>query len=74
MAIKQPLSTIMCGIFMWCAQELTWKTLAKWAKLEHKQVWKLTKACRLIAANFMMQNPDANKIGGLDKNGEAIKV
>ena len=73
-AIQKPIEVVMHAIFLWCAQQLNWDTIGKWATLSHKQVWKLTKACRLVAANFMMQNPDANKIGGLDKNGKPITV
>ena len=59
---------------MWSVQQLDWNVLGQWGKFNRKQVWTLTKACRLVAANFMMQNPDANKIGGLDENGKPIVV
>ena len=62
----------MVGIFYWCAQRLKWDTIGLWCGFSRKQVWKLTKACRLVAANFMLENPDANKIGGVNRAGQPI--
>ena len=48
----------------------------KWTSLKRKQVWviSITKACRLVAANFMLQNPELTKIGGVDIDGNPIVV
>ena len=71
--IYAPLANILEAIFYW-SSELEWPKITKWTSLSRKQIWKISRACRLVAANFMLENPDLTKIGGLDKKGRPIYV
>ena len=53
---------------------LTGKQIQKCANIRELAVSKITRACRLVAANFMLQNPDLNKVGGLNKHGKPMTV
>ena len=50
------------------------KQIAKWTGLSRKQVVLVVRACRLVAANFMLANPELNRLGGLDANGQPIVI
>ena len=70
--IWAPVGNILEGIFFWCTEGITQKTIGKFTSLNDKQVWRLTRACRLTAAKFMLENPELNRIGGHDANGKPI--
>ena len=63
------------AIFYWYVGYLPLWQISEWVKIKLRALDRLTKACRLIAANFMIQNPHLMKIGGLiGRNGKPIKV
>ena len=66
------MANILEAIYYWC-HDVSQAHIGKWTSLTTKQVWKVTRACRLITAKFMLQNPELNRIGGVDKNGNPIK-
>ena len=72
--VKAPMADVLLAIELWCSQQLNWETIGKYARLERKQIWRLAKACRLTAAHWMMQHPEANRIGGKDKSGNPITI
>ena len=51
---------------------LTLSKIKKQASVCGGTVAKITKIVRLLAENFMLQNPTLNKIGGLDSEGNPI--
>ena len=57
------LGRILLAIYYWEAG-VKEENISKWTVLAPKTIQKITKACRLIAANFMVANPNLNKIGG----------
>ena len=68
------LGRILLTIYFWESRSLSIDLLVKYTKLSRKIICKITKACRLIAANFMVANPNLNKIGGYGKDGKPIIV
>ena len=72
-ATNAQLGRILQAIYCWCLG-LTGKQIQKCSNLKELAVSKITKACHLIAENFMLQNPELNKDGGLNKYGHAASM
>ena len=53
---------------------LTLIKIRKQAAVCEWTVARITKIVRLLGANFMLQNPTLNKVGGLDSQGSPITV
>ena len=65
---RQNLGAILNAIYLWYTKpKITLLGISQWSGIPKTALDKLTKACRLIAANFMVQNPEILKIGGGDK-------
>ena len=72
---RQSLGRILYAIFYWYAGYIPLETISKWTKIKPRQLDRITKCCRLIAANFMVQNPHLIKIGGpKGRDNQPIKV
>ena len=73
--LHKELAYILQAIYQWSlGAEATWESISLQTTLSQKQVWTVTKACRLTAANFMHQNPELTYIGGTDAAGNSITV
>ena len=65
---------ILLAIYYWLPGYLPAHQISKYTTLSIGIVDKITKACRLVAANFMVQNPHLTKIGGIGRDGKPIIV
>ena len=66
---RQNLGAILNAIYLWYTKPaITLLGISEWTGIQKTALDKLTKACRLIAANFMVQNPNIMKIWGVTKD------
>ena len=72
-SLNTPMAKLLQVVYHKC-KDLTRKNIKKHAALCGWTVEKVTKVVRLLAANFMLQNPTLNKVGGLNSKGNPIIV
>ena len=66
---RQNLGSLLHAIYLWYTKpKITLLGISQWSGIPKTALDKLTKACRLIVANFMVQNPEILKIGGVTKD------
>ena len=68
------LGRMLLCIYYWFNGTANITIVSKYTGLGYKTVQRLIKCCCLIAANFMVQNQELTKLGGIGKDGRPIKI